>query len=276
MARDLGTIGVWQVIAALTPEMVEEIEALGYGAIWAGGSPKGDLEDVERLIEATEKIPLVTGIVNMWREAAEEVARSYRRMESRHPGRFMLGVGVGHREATAEYERPLDKMDDYLGRLAAGGVPAEHLVLAALGPKALLMAAERTAGAHPYLSTPRHTRYAREVLGPEPLLAPEQKVVLGTDAEAARSVGRPVVARYLGRVNYRKNLLREGWSTDDLVDGGSDALVDALALHGTAAELVPGIRAHLEAGADHVSVQALGEDPMATYRELAPLLFRSS
>jgi len=253
--------------------MAEEIEALGYGAIWVGGSPKGDLEDVERLIEATEQITVVTGIVNMWRESAEEVAASYHRIESRHSGRFMLGVGIGHPEATAEYQHPLDKMDDYLSRLVAAGVPAERLVLAALGPKALRMAAERTAGAHPYLTTPRHTRYARGVLGQGPLLAPEQKVVLGADPVAARSVGRPVVARYLGLVNYCNNLRREGWSAEDLIDGGSDALVDALALHGTAAQLVPGIRAHLEAGADHVSVQALGQDPMATHRQLASLLF---
>lgn len=273
MTLELGAFGVWRTAAGITPEMAEEIEALGYGAIWVGGSPKGDLEDVERLIEATEEIPVATGIVNMWRDPAEEVVESYRRIDSRHPGRFILGVGIGHPEATAEYQRPLDKMKDYLGRLEVGGVPAERLMLAALGPVALRLAAERTAGAHPYLTTPRHTGYARQVLGPGPMLAPEQKVVLATDPEAARYVGRPVVARYLGRVNYRNNLLREGWSAEDLSDGGSDALVDALVLHGTADQLVSGISAHLRAGADHVGVQVLGSDPMTTYRELAPRLF---
>jgi probable F420-dependent oxidoreductase len=273
MDGDLGAIGVWRTIEGMTPAMAAELETLGYGALWVGGSPKGDLEDVERLIEATETIPVVTGIVNMWREPAEEVAASYLRIESRHAGRFILGVGIGHPEATAEYQHPLDKMDEYLTRLGAAGVPPARLVLAALGPKALRMAAERTAGAHPYLSTPRHTRYARGILGQGPLLAPEQKVVLGTDPDAARSVGREVVARYLGRVNYCNNLLREGWSPDDLIDGGSDALVDALALHGAPAQLAAGIRAHLEAGADHVSVQALGGDAMVVYRELAPLVF---
>lgn len=271
MTHELGAIGVWQVIGALTPQMAAEIEQLGYGAIWAGGSPRGDLEDVEGLIAATEGIPVFTGIVNMWREAAEEVAASYLRIESRHPGRFHLGVGVGHREATAEYDRPIDKINDYLDRLSAHGVPAQRLVLAALGPKALRIAAARTAGAHPYLTTPRHTRYAREVLGAGPLLAPEQKVVLNPDSDVARSIGREVVARYLGRVNYRSNLLREGWSRKDLEAGGSDSLVDALALHGGAAELIPRVRAHLEAGADHVSVHALGGNPMEAYRQLAPL-----
>lgn len=272
MTLELGAIGVWRMIAGITPAMAEEIESLGYGAIWVGGSPKGDLEDVERLIEVTDEIPLVTGIVNMWREPAEEVAASYRRIESRYPGRFVLGVGIGHPEATAEYQHPLDKVDDYLSRLTSGGVPQERLVLAALGPKMLRVAGERTAGAHPYLTTPRHTRYAREILGPDPLLAPEQKVVLGAETERARSEGRRVVAHYLARVNYRTNLLREGWSAEDLIDGGSDPLVDALSLHGTEDQVAVGIRVHLEAGADHVCVQALGEDPMPAYRELAPLL----
>jgi probable F420-dependent oxidoreductase len=147
-------------------------------------------------------------------------------------------------------------------------------VLAALGPKALTVAAERPAGAHPYLTTPNHTSLARRVLGEAPLLAPEHKVVLDSDAERARGIGRAVVARYLARVNYRNNLLREGWLDADLDHHGSDRLVDALVLHGTSEEVGTGLRAHIEAGADHVGVQVLGDDPLPGYESLAEVLLR--
>ncbi|MGH8915646.1 MAG: LLM class F420-dependent oxidoreductase [Acidimicrobiia bacterium] len=273
MTTALGSYGVWRMISAITPELAEQVEGLGYGAIWVGGSPKGDLESVEALLEGTERIPVATGIVNMWRENAETVSASYRRVVEKHPGRFLLGVGIGHREATEGWARPFDKINDYLDRLDHAGVLRDDIVLAALGPRALRMARERTRGAHPYLTTPHHTRFAREVLGEGRLLAPEQKVVLDPEPERARSVGRPVVTRYLDRVNYRNNLLREGWTEDDFVDGGSDRLVDALVLHGTAEQVAAGLAAHLEAGADHVGVHVLGEDPLEAYRELSRVLF---
>jgi probable F420-dependent oxidoreductase len=229
---------------------------------------------VETLLAATDHIPIATGIVNMWREEAETLAASHHRVTDRYPGRFLLGVGVGHREATAEFQDPMGKIDDYLDRLDRAGVPAEEIVLAALGPRALTIAAERTAGAHPYLTTPNHTALARQVLGDGPLLAPEHKVVFETDRDAARAIGRPVVARYLGRVNYRNNLLREGWLEADLNHEGSDRLVDALVLHGTAEEVAEGLRAHLEAGADHVGIQVLDEDPLPAYRALAGAVLR--
>ena len=272
MTPELGTIGVWRMVRDATPEIAYAVEALGYGALWLGGSPTGDLQAVERLLDATERIPIATGIVNMWREPAAQVAASYHRIEEIHPGRLLLGVGIGHPEATAEYRDPLEKIDDYLTRLADAGVPRDRQILAALGPKVLRVAAERTAGAHPYLTTPVHTALAREVLGDGPLLAPEHKVVVGPDAGSARRLGRPIVSRYLGRVNYRKNLLREGWSDSDLADGGTDALVDALVLHGSPEDVAAGIRRHLEAGADHVSIQPLGDDPLTALEELAPLL----
>lgn len=134
------------------------------------------------------------------------------------------------------------------------------------------MAGQRTAGAHPYLTTPRHTGYARQVLGDGPILAPEHKVILDTDPARARTLARPVVIRYLNRVNYRNNLLREGWSETDFLDGGSDRLVDALVLHGTVEEVAAGLTAHLEAGADHVAIQVLGDEPLAKYRELSQAL----
>ncbi|HSO49543.1 MAG TPA: LLM class F420-dependent oxidoreductase [Acidimicrobiia bacterium] len=272
MRADIGAFGVWRMVSGITPELAEQVEALGYGAIWLGGSPTGDLEAVEVVLDATERIPVATGIVNMWREDAATVAESYRRVSGRHAGRFLLGVGVGHREATQEYHKPYDKMVDYLDRLDAAAVPQEDVVLAALGPRALTLAAERTSGAHPYLTTPRHTDQARLLIGRDPLLAPEQKVVLETDATLARAIGRPVVSRYLTRINYRSNLLREGWAESDLEAGGSDRLVDALVLHGTSEDIAAGLTAHLDAGADHVAIQVLGDDPLDGYRQLSGVL----
>jgi probable F420-dependent oxidoreductase len=274
MAIELGSFGVWVRAPLLSPQLAPEIEALGYGAIWIGGSPPGDLELVEAVLDATDRIPVATGIVNMWKDDASTVGASYHRIEARHPGRFILGVGIGHPEATPEYRTPYEKSVDYLDRLDEAGVPVDRRVLAALGPRMLRLAGRRSAGAHPYLTTPRHTAAAREILGAGPLLAPEQKVVLDTDAERARAIGRPVVEKpYLGLVNYRSNLLREGWTEDDLNGGGSDRLIDALALHGDATTVAAGVRAHLDAGADHVTVQALGDDPLSSLRTLAGVLF---
>jgi probable F420-dependent oxidoreductase len=270
MTIPLGRFGCWQMLRNTTPEMAREVEALGYGAIWVGGSPPGDLVEVEALLDATERIPVVTGIVNMWREEAEIVASAYHRVAANHPDRFLLGVGIGHREATEEYRNPLAKIGDYLGRLDSAGVPRDRMVLAALGPKALRIAAERTAGAHPYLTTPAHTVFAREVMGEGVLLAPEHKVMLETDPD--RTVARKMVSNYLGRVNYRNNLLRSGWAETDLDNGGSDALVDALVLHGAPDLVASGLEAHLDAGADHVGVHVLGDDPMPAYLRLAEVL----
>ena len=272
MKIEVGAFGVWQMVAKVTPELAEQVEKLGFGAIWLGGSPPGDLDHAEKLLDATERITVATGIVNMWREDAAAVAASYHRIADRHPDRFLLGVGIGHPEATQEYHNPLQKMVDYLDLLDEAGVPKEGLVLAALGPKALALAAERTAGAHPYLTTPRHTEYARQVMGAGPLLAPEHKIVLDTDPAKARDAGRAIVSRYLNRVNYRNNLLREGWTEFDLEDGGSDPLVDGLVLNGTAEEVAAGLVAHHEAGADHVAIHVLGDDPLDTYRELSEVL----
>ena len=272
MVKAFGTFGAWRSLRSIDPAMAVDIEKLGYGAIWIGGSPPGDLQAVEDIIDATSEIPVVTGIINMWRHDAAEVASSYRRIEKRHPGRFWLGVGVGHRESVEKYRSPLQKIDQYLDGLDAAGVPSERVVLAALGPRVLEIAAARTAGAHPYLTTPRHTYMARQVIGPGPLLAPEQKVTVDQDPERAREAGRSIVERYLRLVNYRNNLLREGWRESDLQSGGSNDLIDALALHGSAELVAQGIRAHAEAGADHVCIQTIGADPVGEYRALAPLL----
>ncbi|MDT7615255.1 MAG: hypothetical protein QOF00_2702 [Pseudonocardiales bacterium] len=276
MTVELGKYGIWRHASALTPDVAREIEALGFGAVWIGGSPPGDLRLAESLLDATDHIAVATGIVNMWTTPAEEVAPSYHRIEKAHPGRFLLGVGIGHPEAVKEYRSPLQTIVAYLDALDAARVPKDGRVLAALGPKVLKIAAARTAGAHPYLTTPEHTRWARELVGPGVLLAPEQKVVLETDPEKARAIGRPPVDRpYLHLRNYVANLERLGWTDEDFADGGSDALIDALAVHGDAAALAAGLNAHLEAGADHVCAQVLtadNADPLPAMREIAKAL----
>jgi probable F420-dependent oxidoreductase len=269
MSIELGNIGIWLWRNILDDELATEVERLGYGAIWIGGSPPGDLELAERLLDATSNVVVATGIVNIWRDDAATVAESYHRIARKHPDRFLLGIGVGHPEATAAYTRPYAALTGYLDALDDAGVPAERRALAALGPKVLRLAAERTAGAHPYLTTPDHTRQARELLGDGPLLAPEHKVVLEQDAERARAIARHTVRRYLGTRNYARNLQRIGYTEADLADGGSDRLIDDLALHGDPATVARGITAHLDAGADHVCVQVLGDDRRAGYRALA-------
>jgi probable F420-dependent oxidoreductase len=276
MTIDMGRYGIWRGQWGLSPEFAVEAEALGYGAVWIGGSPPGDLKLIESLLDATQRIVIATGIVNMWATPAAEVAESFHRIEAKHPGRFLLGVGIGHPEQTSKYRSPYATMVDYLDQLDDADVPAAGRALAALGPKALRLAADRTAGAHPYLTTPEHTREARAIIGDGVLLAPEQKVVLDTDAERARAIGRPVVDRpYLHLVNYRSNLLRLGWSEADLDDGGSDALIDALVAHGDAETVAARLTAHLDAGADHVCVQVLtadDADPVPALRELSAAL----
>jgi probable F420-dependent oxidoreductase len=256
MAVAPGRYGIWAVGDQLTPELAARIEQLGYGAIWIGSAPP-DLRLAESLLDATERVAVATGIVNMWSSSASEVAASYARVAGRYPDRFLLGVGIGHPEATGEYRNPYATIVSYLDELDAGGVPVEGRALAALGPKVLALARDRTAGAHPYLTTPQHTREARGILGAGKLLAPEQKVVLDTDVERARALGREKVRNpYLKLSNYRRNLLRIGFTEEDL-DTASDALVDALVVHGDAATVVAGLTAHLDAGADHVCAQIL-------------------
>ena len=270
MSIELGRIGIWRHSSGLTPEVVAEVEALGYGAIWIGGSPPGDLGVVEHLLDTTDHIAVATGIVNVWKDDAATVGASYHRITARHPGRFLLGLGIGHPEATREYQQPYAKLVSYLDELDDLKVPAGGRALAALGPKVLRLAAERSAGAHPYLVTPEHTRQARQILGDGPLLAPEQKVVLETDPVQARAIGRPYVQNpYLGLTNYLNSLRRLGWTDADFADGGSDALIDALVVHGDAAAIARGIAAHLDAGADHVAVQVLNSDPLPALRALA-------
>ncbi|TMR41264.1 LLM class F420-dependent oxidoreductase [Actinomadura geliboluensis] len=270
---ELGRLGIWRPWSMLDPELAKDVEDLGYGAIWIGGSPRGDLKIAERLLAGTDRIVIATGIVNMWATPAAEVAASYHRLNEAHGGRFLLGVGIGHPEATQEYRSPYETIVRYLDDLDAAGVPAGGRVLAALGPKVLRLAAERTAGAHPYFTTPEHTQQARETLGAGPLLVPEQKVVLDTDAARARATAREAARMVLGLRNYVGNFKRLGFSDADVAGGGSDALIDALVAQGGAAALAARVRGHLDAGADQVAVQVLGDDdPRPALREIAEAL----
>jgi probable F420-dependent oxidoreductase len=273
MVNALGKLGIWRHPSQVSDELAQEVEKLGYGTIWLGGSPPAALADVDRLLDATEHIVVATGIVNMWTDEAASVAESYHRIVGRHPGRFLLGVGIGHPEAVQVYQKPYDKIVEYLDQLDEAGVPVEDRALAALGPKVLKLSAERTAGAHPYLTTPEHTRQAREILGEGKLLVPEHKVVLDTDPARARAVGRPRVENpYLHLTNYVSNLKRLGFTDEDIANGGSDRLVDALVLHGDAQQIADGVRAHWDAGADQVTIQVLNEDPLPAYRAVAEVL----
>jgi probable F420-dependent oxidoreductase len=273
----VGEFGVWVRWSDASPELIAHIERLGFGAVWIGGAPSAELTAVEDLLDATTRITVATGIVNIWTADASILAESYHRIAARHPHRLLLGIGTGHPENTgAPAAKPYAAIVSYLDVLDAAGVPRHDLALAALGPRMLALAAERTAGAHPYLVTPAHTKTAREILGVAPLLAPEQRVVLRSDPDAARAIGRPTVAKpYLGLVNYRRNLERLGFDEADLAGVGSDRLIDELVVSGDDATIARRLREHLDAGANHVAVQLLlgpGDDREAGYAELARLL----
>ena len=264
---NLGRFGVFRPTRAITPELAAKIEPLGYGAVWIGGSPDAELAWVDPALAQTSSLQLATGIVNIWSAPAPAVAESYARIESAYPGRFLLGIGVGHRERTDEYVKPYDALVGYLDALDAAMVPTSRRVLAALGPRVLRLSAERSAGAHPYLTTPEHTAKARELLGNSVFLAPEHKLVLTTDAGEARAVGREALDRYLGLSNYVNNWLRLGFTQDDVAKPGSDRLVDALVAYGTPDAIARRLNEHCEAGADHVAIQVLGagsEDALVT------------
>jgi probable F420-dependent oxidoreductase len=268
----VGRYGVWHSSRTATPDFAAGVERAGYGALWLGSAAE-DLTGAEAALDATSTLVVATGIVNVWQTDATSLAAAYRRVAGRFGDRFVLGVGTGHREAFQQYAKPYETLSGFVDTLLANGVPADRLVLAALGPKVLRLAADRTAGAHPYLVPVEHTRRARAEIGAAPLLAPEHKVVLDPDPERARELGRgTVVNPYLGLVNYTNNLRRLGFTDDDLAGRGSDRLIDAVVAHGTADAIAAQLAGHLEAGADHVPVQMLGADPLADLVALAPAL----
>jgi probable F420-dependent oxidoreductase len=261
---------VWAGFSAISPQQALDIEKLGYGTIWLGGSPKS-LSPARTLLEATSTIRLATGITSIWNTEAAQIADEYNQLETDFPGRFLLGIGVSHPEAIQEYKSPYDSLVGYLDVLDEGGVPVDRRVIAALGPRMLRLARDRALGSHPYLVPPAHTEYAREILGPEKFLAPEHKVVVTEDAELARSVGRPFVDQpYLHLQNYTNNLKRFGYTDADIADGGSDALIDALVAHGSAEVIREQLDSHLGQGADHVAIHVLGDVDLV--EELAKLI----
>jgi probable F420-dependent oxidoreductase len=255
----------------VTPQQAKEIESLGYGAVWVGGSPPAELDWVEPILEQTTTLQVATGIVNIWSAPAKPVAESFHRIDNAYPGRFLLGIGVGHPEAISEYRKPYEALVEYLDRLDDHGVPANRRVVAALGPRVLRLSAQRSAGAHPYLTTPEHTEQARELIGPSAFLAPEHKAVLATDPDAARTVGRKALDIYLNLANYLNNWKRLGFTDDDVTRPGSDRLVDALVAYGTPEAIAARLNEHLDAGADHVAIQVLtrGENLVPALAALA-------
>jgi probable F420-dependent oxidoreductase len=273
----LGKFGIWSS-AHLWQDSLEHaalLEQQGFGTLWLGGSPGGDLKLVEDVLDATTTLIVATGIVNVWADAAAGIAEAYHRIAAKHPDRFLLGIGAGHPQHTAEYQKPYDKLVSYLDELDAAGVPVSARALAALGPKVLRLAADRTAGAHPYLTTPEHTRQAREILGAQALLAPEIMVVLETDPAEAREIARRTLGFYLELTNYTNNFRRLGYTDEDFADRGSDSLVDALIPHGTSEQVLTKVAEHHAAGADHVNIQVLTADgslPLDSYRALGAAL----
>jgi probable F420-dependent oxidoreductase len=257
-----GHHSMWQQVS---PEQLRDIEALGYGAIWAGGSPAAELSWVDPILEQTNTLKLATGIVNIWTAEPGPVAESFHRIEKAYPGRFLLGIGVGHPEATQEYRKPMDAITDYLDKLDEYGVPKDSRVVAALAPRMLKLSADRATGPHPYLTTPEHTAEARKLIGPDAFIAPEHKVVLTTDAEKARATGRKALEIYLNLANYLNSWKRLGFTDEDVAKPGSDRLVDAVVAYGTPDEIAARLKEHISAGADHVPVQVLtGPDKLVT------------
>lgn len=281
---DIGRYGIWSIglrsedsaLAGERAEAAAELEELGFGAVWLGGNSAA--RHAAPLLAATSTLTVGTSIQSIWQYEATESAASFAGLEAAHPGRFVLGLGVSHAKLAAQYRRPYSALVGYLDALDEAGVPADRRVLAALGPKTLELSRERAAGAIPYLVTPEHTARARETLGDGPLLAPELKVILETDPGRARAVAREVLASpYLSLPNYTKNFLSLGFTEDDLADGGSDRLVDAVFAWGDEKRIRARIDTYVDAGADHVALQVVGGPdrdtlPRESWKRLASLL----
>jgi probable F420-dependent oxidoreductase len=290
---DIGRVGIWTFAlelqsAAKAQEAAAEVESLGYRALWIPEAlGREALTHAGLLLAATRTLTVATGIANIWARDAMTMAAGQKTLEEAHPGRFLLGIGVSHAPLVEgmrghRYEKPLSFMRRYLDAMDAApflafppSTPGRR-VIGALAPKMLALAAQRTEGAHPYFVPPEHTARAREIMGPGPLLAPEQAVVLETDPTTARAIARAHMTMYLGLPNYVNNLRSLGFTDEDIRDGGSDRLVDAIVAWGDVDAIRSRVRAHHDAGADHVCIQVLPADPRALplpeWRRLAPAL----
>lgn len=290
---DIGRVGIWTFNLDLLPAAqaqaaAVEIEALGFGAIWIPEAIGRDpFTSAALLLSATRRIVVATGIASIWARDAMAMAAAQKTLAEAFPDRFLLGLGVSHKPMVEtvrghRYEQPLTAMRSYLAAMdvapyVAAPPPAEPpRIIGALHDKMLALAAERSLGAHPYFVPVEHTALARRILGPGKLLAPEQAAVLETDPAAARMTARLHMQTYLMLPNYVRNLRRLGFTEADVADGGSDRLVDAIVAWGDIGVIVRRVRAHHEAGADHVCVQMLGADPrelpMPQWRALAAAL----
>jgi probable F420-dependent oxidoreductase len=292
MPLNLTGTGVWSPALRLhadrgaAVDAAAELEELGYTALWMPGADARTAFDAAgELLRATRSVTVATGILSIWDADPEWVAAERAELHDAYDGRFLLGLGVSHaplvdRDEPGRYKRPLAAMRAYLESLDAAAPPVlvDQRALAALGPKMLELARDRSLGTHPYLVTAEHTRVARSAVGPEKLVAPELGVVLTRDADRARAIARAFLTPYLGLPNYANNLRRLGFGEPDLADGGSDRLVDALIAWGDDEAIARRVQEHRDAGADQVLVQVLtgGEDraalPRAEWRELAPAL----
>lgn len=274
----LSQIGVWTTYRAIDEgnagEAARLVEELGFGAFWLGGSPQ--LSKVRPLLAGTERLTVATGIVNVWQYEPEKLAAEHAELTQAFPGRLLLGIGIGHPEATEVYEKPLTTMRNFLDGLdrAQPPVPRDERCLAALGAKMLDLSAQRTLGALSSFVSAGHTRFARRQMGEDALLATELACVLDSDLARARAAARSYAALYLGLRNYAGNLKRFGFTDHDLADGGSDRLIDAVVPHGTAEEIAEVVAEHLAAGADHVCLQPVGVKgiPRAQWSALARAL----
>jgi probable F420-dependent oxidoreductase len=264
--------------------LATELEGLGYSALWIPDVGGDVFAPLDNLLGATTSATIATGILNVWMHTPEETAAEHARLTVAHGNRFLCGLGISHRplidrvNEPGTYAKPIQTMSTYLDGLDAAPTPlaSEDRVIAALGPKMLQLARTRTAGTHPYLVTPELTQAARDGVGPDALVASEQGVVLENDPGTARAIARLHLNSYLGLPNYSNNWKRQGFTDDDLADGGSDRLVDALVVWGDEATIAARVQAQRDAGADHVCIQVLTEDPRAfpveQWRTLAPSL----
>jgi len=274
----LGPFGVWISSRVLDDQRAGEAaklaEELGFGALWLGGSPK--LPQLRPLLAASERLVLATGILNVWDNEPAAVAAEYAGLASEFPGRVLLGIGIGHPEATSEYANPLGTMAAFLDGLDGAPTPVarDGRCLAALGPRMLDLCAARSLGAHPYFVPVAHTRAARARLGAGALLAPELTCVLDDDPERARATARAFAERYLALRNYASNLLRHGFAEEDLAGGGSQRLLGEVVPQGSADAIAAVAREHLDAGANHVCLQAAGVEgvPRAEWSALSHAL----
>jgi probable F420-dependent oxidoreductase len=260
-----------------------ELESLGYSALWIPDVGGDVFAPLANLLGATSTATIATGILNVWMHTPDETAAQHASLSAEHGARFLCGIGISHRpfidmvNSPGTYKNPIETMAEYLDGLDAADAPLakDDRVLAALGPKMLELARTRTAGTHPYLVTPELTANARAGIG-DGLVASEQGVVLDTDPTSARATARAHLKTYLALPNYSNNWKRQGFTDDDIADGGSDRLVDALVVWGDEATVAARVQEHRDAGADHVCIQVLTDDPagfpLEQWRALAPAL----